>query len=297
MSIRTAGSGLARAAAFATLLLLGGHARAADVLVYFDHLNPDPASKPASLQAGDKLHVIIQNTCPEKFEYGITPKKDESAASTKNNNVCPPASKTLEPIVHEASVGEYTVTITGADLTVGEKRVLKAQTFTVLVGPASPWTISLSGGFTVGGLTEAKYSLGSRTGSDGQPENFVQRSKDGEDDYRLGFAGFVHTSHRSWVYKDIKPALTFGLGMGDDNDVSYFLGPSVQLGEFFLTAGWHIGPTNSLKGALKDGDSTTATAIDDVLDKHNEGSWFIGLSYSFLSNGVPAALSKKLSAE
>ena len=44
-----------------------------------------------------------------------------------------------------------------------------------------------------------------------------------EDDQVLGFAGFIHMNHRRW--KTWAP-LSFGLGIGEESKLSFFLGTS-----------------------------------------------------------------------
>ena len=85
-----------------------------------------------------------------------------------------------------------------------------------------------------------------------------------KDFVQLGIAAFVHTYHRRWKYSWLAPM--FALGIRDPYQTEYYFGIGARLGDkATLNIGGVVGPT---------------ARVSPV-----RGSWFFGISYSFLSFG------------
>lgn len=156
------------------------------------------------------------------------------------------------------------------------------------------WDYELAGGFTFSDLVDEKFSLV----SNGEGEDEVQvviRERDREDELGLGLAGMIHLSHTKWPLI----ALSLGIGITEDSEANYFVGPSWRLGgKGFLTLGYNWGPVDTVPSGVRlspdPRDPTTDPAalvpvsdsnVLNNLGSRTKGSIFLSLSYTFLSPG------------
>jgi hypothetical protein len=142
----------------------------------------------------------------------------------------------------------------------------------------SPWHFDFAGGFTVSLLTNKKYATDS--------DNMVYRNESAEDSTSLGVAGFLHTYNDKWTLYDVTfVPLSLGLGVTSDSKASYFIGPSIKMGDAFFTAGWNVGPTKDLPAGVKEGSHVTNANTLSNLDTRTGGGVFFAFSYTFLGSG------------
>jgi hypothetical protein len=233
------------------------------------------------LNPGQRFVVQIQDTCPDAFDYsyvGIERGAKEPSEQKEK--------KALEPkdlaIVYDQQYGGYVFHISakpgvnpGDTCTDGEK--LMPLSFIVSVNQRS-WNLSFSGGFTVSGLTNPEFSI---VTTDGVKK--VIRETDKENTRKLGVASFVHLFHDDVQWKQLHPALGFGLGINNDNRTEYMLAGALRFGD---KATINIGRVWGSIDRLPNG-TTFDTPITDDNILSNKGTqvvsrWFFALSYSFI---------------
>ena len=267
-----------RGFSFAILLTCSAAAAAAAPAdeVVFDHSEGKETSYTRHLGDGEELTIRIENTCPSRFRYevrGVAVARTGSSSSTELTDV------PLQ-VTHEEKFGGYIVTISERERIRPCDADLKPVTFIVFT-PASPWGLSLTGGFTVSGLTDPVYSLN-------QDASGLSRGRIVEDSGKagaanLGAATFVH------VYHARRPslALLFGLGLGESDETEYYLGGGWRLGEkATFNVGVALGSVARLPAGLGVGQSVMDENVLADLPKRTEVSWFVGVTFSFLDVGA-----------
>ncbi len=111
------------------------------------------------------------------------------------------------------------------------------------------------------------------------------RDRDAEDDQALGFAGFIHMNHRRW--KNWAP-LSFGLGIGEESKLSFFLGTSWELyDKAYLTGGWNWASVDRLPSGQQLNQPLTDPNALSNLDSRIDSDFFIAVSYTFLGDRAP----------
>jgi hypothetical protein len=143
--------------------------------------------------------------------------------------------------------------------------------------------IDLAGGATVSWLTNPQFALVTRTS--GEPpisQQVVVRDRGAEDDYRLGLAGFIHSSHSRFP----NVALSLGFGLEEDNTLNYLIGASWRLSsKVFVTAGVNFASVDRLPaGQQLDQPPNDANVLSN-LSSRTDSAFFVAFSYSFLSPG------------
>jgi len=175
----------------------------------------------------------------------------------------------------------------------GELKELPARLALVISVESKTVDFTFAGGFSVSELTDRRYAV-ARKEVGGEGLDFAVRDRDAEDDYKLGLTAMVHGRHvRWWPWL----AASFGLGVGSSSEVSYFVGPSLRLGDQgFLTIGYQFGPAKRLPNGVRETDLGSpdpdrALADPNVLNDlptKTEGALFVSFSYSFLGSGLDA---------
>ena len=270
--------------------------------VEYDHYNTN-ANETHSIKVsqGQFFEVRISNTCG-KSEVKIESFGVKAAAPSRGAGAAAPGGclanqpRTLQ-IPHLPQFGGYVVRISPANPTVRFMKSNAGSNCTAAGTPADCKPLKevmlfistgkrgfdweLSGAFTISDLTDKVFSL--REGAvDGESVMLVERDAQAEDDYRLGFAGLINVFH----HRHPLFAGSFGLGINENSDVSFFIGPSWRLGgSAFLTAGWNWGPVTRLPSGTREGDPVTDANLLADLPKKTDSAFFVAVSYSFLSPG------------
>lgn len=262
------------------VLVMGSLMGVAGVTVTFNHEAKAPVLQSVKLAHGESFDVVIKNTVPDKFNYEI------AGIVKASDDVSSQAADSFESYTlthqHDQQFGGYYVNITKVDpsleVKVGSSELTNAQ-FIIAVETVS-WELEFTGGFTFSNVTDRVYAIKTMTDDSGQSHTVIQ-DHDAEDDQRLGVAAFIN------VYNERSPswALTFGLGVNDSSDTTYYLGPTYRFSDkASVTLGYTVGSVESLPPGV-DVDSTVMDpTILNNLGSKNEGGWFGAFSYKFLGN-------------
>jgi hypothetical protein len=269
--------------------------------VFFDHsgcLSELPAESSActarrkiSLSDGDIFAVVIYNTQKDAFVYSIdTVAREEKVAQPQS------ATKPVDVVTlvrqHSSRYAGYIVHITPigrVSTTLGEARV-------IIDVVTSEFRAAFGGGFTASGLTDRVFAVvadtieqdGTRVGV----QRFV-READREDDARLGLGSFVHIHHTRVPWA----ALTFGLGIEQNRAASYYLGPSLRMGDAaVLTLGVLVGSVRVAPLGVSENQIVADPNVVNNAGSRTKASWFVGLSYSFIG-GADRNLAKPFGGE
>lgn len=258
----------------------------------FDHAGGVDIARSVKIGDGKTITVRIKNTCPNEFNYSITEVLAEAPAqppSAAKGGGCKPEDKVIT-IVHDKRYGGYLIGIEKKDpnkiVETKNGNVLKNLQLVISVETAA-WNIDTYGGFTVSGLTNPRFAIEMRdfsmtdsaTGmTTTEQKPFVIRDTGAEDDVNLGIAAFAHIYHRR-----MKPfALTFGLGISEENDTTYYTGLSWRFGaRGALTLGYAWGEVDRLPAGTKF-DQPVAADLLSSLDSKIKGDFFFSYSFSFI---------------
>jgi hypothetical protein len=153
----------------------------------------------------------------------------------------------------------------------------------VHIAPAEDWVLAFAGGFSLTDLTDPQFAV---VGSPGN--QVVIRDMQAEDRAEPGLMAFVHLTPTTPKWGK-KFALSFGLGLTNDNEPSYYFGPSWRLGaNGYITAGmnWHE------VARLPNGQELGAPPMDanvlNNLETRMENGAFIAWTFPFLGTGKAA---------
>jgi len=252
--------------------------------VDFDHAKVNESrSYMRTVAPGEIIVVTITNTCVEKFNYDL--RKISAGTSEEAAEECTPT-KALE-IVHEEKYGGYiidiqrsvadpvTIEVDGKEVTLNDLEIV------ISVQPKK-WDYELAGAFTTSWLTDPAFGLEMRVpegSADGVERAFVIRDREAEDEVRLGVGVFAHVFHTSFPHL----AGTFGLGINESNQTTYFTGISWRFGEAAaLTIGYSWGSVKRLPSGTRF-DRPVDAGILGNLGSRTDGDVFFGLSYKFLN--------------
>ena len=156
------------------------------------------------------------------------------------------------------------------------------------------WNLAFAGGAGRHDLVDPRYFLKEESRDvDNNPQTpavagfVVTRNPDADDDFKVEGTALSHLYLSSTLVRGVSVApLSFGISIDRDRP-SYLLGSSFRFGSrAFLTIGRIFGTRQRLPTALAEGDFTDdANALADLPTRAAE-SWFVGVSFSFLSSGV-----------
>lgn len=254
--------------------------------VVFDHLAGRFQTEPfLRLRDGEVFFVVIENTSPAHFIYEVKGQEKEVPSNEKLEADDPNKSLVAVtlPVRHESRFGGYIVRITsktGAPVAAADKRNLEIFELEVPVETLE-WDYEFAGAFTVSDLTDPTYSLQAREVDGGEEQMFIVRDRDAEDRTKLGIGAFTHLFHTRLP----AVALSFGLGINEDNKTTYFVGPSWRWGgKGALTAGVAFGSVARLPAGARENERATNTNVLSELGSKTANRYFLSFSYSFLGN-------------
>lgn len=254
--------------------------------VSFDHLKTNASQHyTISVRRGEPIVVCISQTALAGFSYSIAGvvKAVQAASPTGLVSLDDLGTRRLSTI-HDDKYGGYLVAIKRK--APGAVTVAKSEDSTVelndvmlvIAAETQKFQYEFAGAFTVSNLVDPQFAIESRP-VDGQDTSFVVRDEDAEDTSRLGLGAFIHVFHDRlpWL------AATFGIGIADTTRTTYFLGPTLRLGQAMaLTAGPVWGSVTRLPSGIKvDTPAKDANVLTDLPLRTKRG-WFFGLSYTFL---------------
>lgn len=249
--------------------------------VVFQHLDGKPKIYSLDLNHGERFVVRIDRTCVDAFDYSYAGIERGIREQSERSVKAQLGAKDLS-IVHDQQYGGYVVHVTAkpgvnaaTECTDGDRLV--ATSFIISVNQRS-WNLSFSGGFTVSGLTDPEFSVVTTNGT----KNVV-REREKEGSHKLGAASFVHLFNDNLQWKQLQPALGFGLGINNNNRTEYMIGAGLRFGD---KATFNVGRVWGAIDRLPNG-ITFDTPITDDNVLANKGTqvvsrWFFALTYSFI---------------
>jgi hypothetical protein len=284
-------SPLKRAVIFAILALLGAaRSAAASQPIVFDHRGDRLQTQRVSVSNGTRLSISIEHTCPADFDYEI------KGVGLSN----PPAGVRTQAVGDKPSLQTVAVGTVEADenysgfFVIATRRpgskptcyasqadaepvALQTVTF-FLITDVEGWELAFGGGFTFSTLRNEVYAVRD-TGAGAQ---VVVRDQDKEDSVSLGLAAMTDLYHSRLP----QVALSFGLGIREDNKAQYFLGGGIRFGKrATLHAGLTIGSIATLPAGVREGDAIADVNLLNNLGQRTEVRPFVAISYSFLGSG------------
>jgi hypothetical protein len=249
--------------------------------ICFDHVN-DPPQKSfvRTFKDGQSFAVVIANTAEACFLYDVEPvrveKALESGVSLK--------AKTLS-VTHDRQYGGYIINIRrrSREFDCGKDQIGAPKDATLMIlADTDSWEVRVGGGFTGSGLTNPVYAVR----KDEQATNILIENPDVRDDLSLGVGSFLHVYRKNW--KRVIPSVTFGLGISESKNPTYYLGPFWRLGDqAFLGGGVAFGPVDSLPPELRLGDEVSDANALNQLPKRVDTQWFFGMTFTFLGGKEP----------
>lgn len=244
------------------------------VVYTLDHRSGSPPPAPVTLKDGERFTVKVTRTYPTLFTYRLyrqraAPEKRAILEDAELADVCLTE-------VHDKQFGGYT-------LVVQERTPVADYPPVVVVNipvQTPQWTYGFAGAFVGNRLVDHVYYASKEKQADGSDADVVREIPSNERDWaKLGTAAFIHTSPPSWPV-----AFSFGLGIADGNKPTYYVGPSLRLGEqAFVTGGLAVGAVNRLPAGLRVGDRLSDPNALTTLRPRNTAGVFIALSYAFLN--------------
>jgi len=256
---------------------------AAKADITFDHLNQNQdASYYLKLHDDQVFKIQILNTLPDKFQYEIAgvllPVEDKSIK--KNADATKPVTKEIVHR-HEKKYGGYILrirSISGSPVKIdGTKMQLQDRTLIIVVETLG-WDYEIAGAFTINWLTDPVFAL-KQVELDNSNKYIIIENTGARDQAKLGLGAFVHLFNRQFPLL----AISFGLGVNNDNNVTYYTGGSWRLGgQAAITTGIAWGSVARLPNGLSIGDLTTDAGILNNLGKRTDCKFFFSISLNFI---------------
>jgi hypothetical protein len=286
---------------------------AANTLV-FDHYNLQPAQPDPMvlrLADGEYFQVRIINTDNTLFVYTISAVPDEEVPGLSMGPTGPGIAatrlgETTVTMRHYQAFARYRVKIapradlaggspvgprdtvgagTGAQPPAAPKAVLLfPAVFDVWVETKPGFEVTFTGGAVFSGLRSRKYSIKTDTrGTTDAADDLktVEEDPDARDDFwpdTVAVANFRHPEKFRGV------GIAAGVGLNNDAEPRFFLGPSYFLGRnLLLTGGWMLGrvdrlPTGQEVGKAPIAGENTLTN----LPKRFKNTFYLGFAFSFI---------------
>jgi hypothetical protein len=272
----------------------------AEKQVFFDHLKPEEVMGRVDVRSGEEFTIVIRNTLPDQFDYDVRGVKTVPAEKVQVQQETliagfsvPVVREKQIPVTHVGRYAGYIINVkpkTGIDEPVGgalppegtaaPKPVeLRSVTFIVVVDQIG-WAMEFAGGFVVSGLRSPFYELQTEEVS-GANKQKVVRAPDKEDDVKLGISAFIHCFHERFPHL----AATFGLGVNEGNQATYYLGGTWRCGgSCAFTSGIALGSVATLPTGVSEGAFVDDANVLGKLDSRIGKSWFFSVSYTFLGD-------------
>ena len=138
------------------------------------------------------------------------------------------------------------------------------------------WEVTFAGGFSGSTVVDRRFAI--RTNRDGQ--DVLVREREKEDSTSLGLVAFAH------IFKEnVSPsfALTFGLGLQEKGDASYYLGLTYRFADkAALSAGAVWASRAALPAGAVLGEVPPTENVLGSLDSKIEQGWFVGVSFGLI---------------
>lgn len=146
--------------------------------------------------------------------------------------------------------------------------------------------VEFAGGITLSQLTDPRFALAPNAGGSALPQ-VVEEDRQAEDSWNVGFAGFMHVHDPNCTWWECQHfAMSLGLGISKDSNVSVFIGPSYRLaGKWFVTAGYNWGQIDTLPKGDRVGQPPQGANDLNNLGSRTGGGFFFSFSYAFLNPG------------
>ena len=254
----------------------------------YNHSSGKNASFVIALKAGEEFTLKINKTAKECFDYNVEKVElAEQQYETERYVGEQPDPITTEhaiKVTHDGNFGGYVFNITKVDgprpdaCSAGSHA--KLVNTVVIVAVSNPGAdVDFGGGFTISELTSPVF--GAR--DDGTGQDVIFRDEDAEDSTNLGVAAFIHVRGKNWGKG--YPSLSFGLGVSDSSETTYYAGPFWRIGkQAYIGGGVAFGSVERLPAAVRAGDPITDPGILGNLGSRTDTAAFIGFSYTFLGN-------------
>ena len=252
----------------------------------FNHRASGTMARRLYLNDGDILTIAIHETCASQFSYNVQGVREEqpeqlTAATIEQKGYGYPrlTTKTMG-IVHNADYGGYYVHVTDTSPSAAcrnsdESAIGLGNATFIIHTPKRVWTASVSGAFTINGLTNPIFFAT----ADGN----VAVDADNRDIAKPGVATFVHMYNERWNWST-RFAPMFGLGITDDNQTEYYFGGGVRLGDqATINTGVVFGPVSRLPAGTK---SLADNQLLTDLPTRIVARWFFGISVSIINVGI-----------
>ncbi|ANM30643.1 hypothetical protein ABI59_15270 [Acidobacteria bacterium Mor1] len=248
----------------------------------YDHSSGKNASFQIALKAGEEFILQINKTAKECFDYNV--EKVERAPEPGEQGDDGITTKNPIKVTHDGNVGGYIFNITKiegrrpAACSTAPHSELENAVVIVAVSDSGA-DVDFGGGFTISELTSPVF--GSR--DDGSGQDVIFRDDDAEDATNLGVAAFIHVRGKNWGKG--YPSLSFGLGVSDASETTYYAGPFWRIGkQAYIGGGIAFGSVDRLPAGVRAGDPITDPGVLGNLGSRTDTAAFIGFSYTFLGN-------------
>lgn len=255
--------------------------------VTFDHRGSPYQLQNLLLRDREKFQLKILSTCPADFTYeviNITPSPPPAAATPARTTSGRPKleDKVVATVEFDGRHSGYilnarkiaTSSTCFSDDAADKPIELASATFVVAV-KAEAFALAFAGGFSVSKLHDRVFAV--REAEPGVKRVF--READKEDKVSLGLAALIHLYHE----RVPAAALSFGLGVRNDNKAHYYLGLSWRFGDqAAITAGFLFGSVTRLPIGIGEGSVVKDDNVIQNLGSYTVGKPFIALSYTFL---------------
>jgi hypothetical protein len=260
-----------------TVLTVQSAAVAKDNTVTFDHLNQasETSCAPLQLTNGETFKVVVTNTNTKEFDYIVAGIEISTPSSGAVKTQAVDTTRKELTLQHDKKYGGYSVRVSakpgGSTASGLTNKVWYIPALTI------GWDTDFAGGFTVSKLTNPVYEVRTIGAT-----STVARNEGAEDAVALGLAAFVHVYHGKlpWL------AATFGLGVTNQSEASYFLGPSWRFSDKgALTAGYCWGSVDRLPSGVHEGDVVTDPNVLASLGSQVRGAGFFAISFKFITVG------------
>jgi hypothetical protein len=244
--------------------------------IEFDHLKATADRHyTRKLRDGEGITITIRNTCLSAFEYALRGIEREMPPVGVVAAAGEPLADKLIALVHDSRYGGYIVSITKTkEPQCANGTELQSRTLVIAVQDER-WDVAFAGGFTLSNVRNPVFAIQ----ADAAGARTIVEQTEKRDEAQLGVAAFIHTYHTSVPLF----ALSFGLGIRDNNKSEYFLGGGLRLSDkATLVTGIVFGPQDRLKGSDRSGaPPTDDNSLSDLPTKTARG-FFVGVSYSFI---------------
>lgn len=268
---------------------------------------------------GDPFVIEFCRTDPRAFRYTISAIEEKEGEFSSTLETTAPVRTTVEKLTsvqvvfrHNKVFRRYRVTataVTGTPVTEAEKVTLGVEenrrfipsseaklegtpvvlygvAFDVLVDTKPGWELTVSGGMAFSNLTSRRFYV--KTDTKGTTDanddtQTVEEDPNETDSFRPDIIALANIQPPTLNWTRAL-GLAFGLGIGDNSDARYFLGPSYTVGKHFIfTAGWTGGRVDTLPAGQQLGSAPINGANTlTTLGKRFRHGFYAGIAFTFI---------------